>query len=160
MSLERANFIRYIDWSCLWNTGITTPGLDLRVWGGPSACLRLNRRNLRLGILGYGRWWCRAVVSATGEVMKNRITFWAVSARTLALLAATSWLIGCAVVKINPDSTDSVEHSGGADVGRDLATRVCKKAKARGAEVIGTVKKDDKAPEGKGRSVTTFRCRY
>jgi hypothetical protein len=68
--------------------------------------------------------------------------------------------IGCAVVKINPDSTNSVEHGGGEDVGKDLANRACHKAGAVRAEVISTVKKNDKSPPGKGRSVTTFRCIY
>jgi hypothetical protein len=84
----------------------------------------------------------------------------AFAARIAILLCAASLCIGCAVVKINPDSTDSVEHGGGEDVGRNLANRVCHKAKATRAEVISTVKKDDKAPEGKGRYVTTFRCIY
>lgn len=83
--------------------------------------------------------------------MSNRIAY---------LLVATSLLFGCAVVKINPDSTDSVEHAGGADVGKNLANRACHKAKAVRAEVLSTVKKDPTLPEGKGRYVTTFRCIY
>jgi hypothetical protein len=86
-----------------------------------------------------------------GELMSNRIAFF---------LAATSLLVGCAVVKINPDSTDSVEHGGGPQTGRDLANRVCHKARAVRAEVLSTVKKDETAPEGKGRYVTTFKCIY
>ena len=82
------------------------------------------------------------------------------TSRTAAFLLAIPFLFGCAVVRINPDSTDSVEHAGGADVGRDLGNRACRKAGAVRAEVLSTVKKDDALPEGKGRYVTTFRCRY
>jgi hypothetical protein len=81
--------------------------------------------------------------------------------RKLALIASVASLFaGCAVVKINHDGTDSVEHSGGEDVGKQLANRACKKAGAARAEIISTVPKDDSAPEGKGRSVTSFRCIY
>ena len=82
------------------------------------------------------------------------------SMRITTLLLAISLLFGCAVVKINPDSTDSVEHGGGPDKGKELANRACHKAKAVRAEVLTTVKKDPSAPEGKGRYVTTFKCIY
>lgn len=82
------------------------------------------------------------------------------SSRIAVLLLATSLLSGCAVVKINPDSTDSVEHGGGPDKGKELASRACLKAKAVRAEVLSTVQKDPTAPEGKGRYVTTFKCIY
>lgn len=82
-------------------------------------------------------------------------------AGTVAVFAsALSLLIGCAVVKINKDATDSVEHSGGEDVGAELANRACRKVRAVRAEVISTVKKDDSDKSGEGRSVTSFRCIY
>ena len=102
----------------------------------------------------------RVVISDAGEFMNTRMSSLTMGARLAVLLSVTSLLIGCAVVKINPDGTDSVEHGGGEDVGKDLANRACYKAKALRAEVISTVKKDDKAADGKGRSVTTFRCIY
>lgn len=92
--------------------------------------------------------------------MNTRMASPTMSARLAVLLSVISLLVGCAVVKINPDGTDSVEHSGGEDVGKELADRACHKAKAVRAEVISTVQKDEKAPSGKGRSVTTFRCVY
>jgi hypothetical protein len=76
--------------------------------------------------------------------------------RAAILLLPLSLLLGCAVVKINPGSTDTVEHSGGAEVGKDLATQVCARAKAVRADVLSTVEKAD----NKGRYVTTFRCIY
>lgn len=76
--------------------------------------------------------------------------------RAAAPLAPLLLLIGCAVVKINPGSTDTVEHSGGVEVGKDLANRVCAHARARQAEILSTVEK----PADKGRYVTTFRCLY
>lgn len=76
--------------------------------------------------------------------------------RVAALLLPVSLLFSCTVVKINPGSTDTVEHSGGAEVGRDLANRVCGRAKAVRAEILSTVEKE----EAKGRYVTTFRCIY
>lgn len=87
-------------------------------------------------------------------------------ARTVAMIAvATSLFAGCAVVKINHDATDTVEHSGGEEVGAQLANRACTKVGAVRAEVISTVKKDDAKQEDSekpdsGRSVTSFRCIY
>ncbi len=82
-------------------------------------------------------------------------------ARGVAVVAvAAALLVGCTVVKINGDGTDTVEHSGGGDVGAQLANRVCKKARAARAEIISTVPKDESQPSGEGRNVTTFRCIY
>ena len=78
------------------------------------------------------------------------------SLRAALLLAPLCALLGCAVVKINSGSTDTVEHSGGAEVGKDLANQVCARARAVRADVLSTVEKED----SKGRYVTTFRCIY
>lgn len=84
--------------------------------------------------------------------------------RGAVLASAASLLFGCAVVKINHDGTNSVEHSGGDDVGLELANRTCHKARAVRAEIVSTVKKNDKKADSEkpdeGRSVTTFRCIY
>jgi hypothetical protein len=92
--------------------------------------------------------------------MNTQIVSRSTGACAAAALMVVALLSGCAVVKINPDSTDTVEHGGGPDVGKDLAGRACRKAKAVRAEVLSTVKKDESAPEGKGRYLTTFRCVY
>lgn len=80
------------------------------------------------------------------------------------LASAASLLFGCTVVKINHDGTNSIEHAGGDDVGVQLANRACHKARAVRAEIVSTVKKDDKKADSEkpdeGRSVTTFRCIY
>ena len=80
--------------------------------------------------------------------------------RTAVFWLAGSLLAGCTVVKINHDATDSVEHAGGEETGRELANRACHKARAVRAEVISTVQKEGAAQDDKGRYVTTFRCLY
>lgn len=80
--------------------------------------------------------------------------------RAVVLYWSLALLVGCAVVKINKDDTDTVEHGGGDETGQQLANLACHKARAVRAEVIETVKKDESAPEGKGRYLTTFRCLY
>lgn len=74
--------------------------------------------------------------------------------------AAGTSLVGCAVVKINRDATDSVEHAGGEETGRQLANLACHKARAVRAEVISTVQKDVAKNGEKGRYITTFQCVY
>lgn len=76
--------------------------------------------------------------------------------RAAALLLPLCLLPGCTFVKINPGSTDTVEHSGGAEEGKVLANQVCARARAVRAEILSTVEKED----SKGRYVTTFRCLY
>lgn len=93
--------------------------------------------------------------------MNTRIARTLTIAAHAALLSSTvSLLFGCAVVKINKDDTDSVEHSGGEARGKELANLACHKARAVRAEVISTVKKDADGKEGEGRYVTEFRCLY
>jgi hypothetical protein len=87
--------------------------------------------------------------------MMNRRTV-SSGVRAAVLLLPIALVAGCAVVKINPGATDTVEHSGGPEVGKDLANQVCVRAKALRAEVLSTVEKE----AGKGRYVTTFRCLY
>ncbi len=59
-------------------------------------------------------------------------------------------LVGCTVVKINPDATDSVEHAGGDETGRELANRACHKSSGgAGAEVISTQQKEGAAEDDK-----------
>ncbi len=89
--------------------------------------------------------------------MDTRITSPATAVRAAALLLLSSCLVpGCTYVRINPGSTDTVEHSGGAEEGKVLANQVCARAKAVRAEILSTVEKE----AGKGRYVTTFRCIY
>ena len=76
----------------------------------------------------------------------------------VVLLALCLAVSGCAVIKINPDDTNSITYTGGPDVAQDLTTRACRKAHQKSAEIISTVNKDPKLPPGKGRQVTTFRC--
>lgn len=76
------------------------------------------------------------------------------------IACATSLLVGCTVVKINHDGTNSIEHSGGDDVGAELANRACHKAGAMRAEIVSTAKKTDSGQQSEGRSVTSFRCIY
>ncbi|WP_129774448.1 hypothetical protein [Peristeroidobacter soli] len=79
---------------------------------------------------------------------------------SIVLLVAATLFAGCAVVKINHDATDSVEHAGGDEKGKELANRACSKARAVRAEVVSTVQKDAGAPNEKTRYITTFRCIY
>jgi len=78
--------------------------------------------------------------------------------KNIALLAACALLCACTTVKIGKGDTSIIEHEGGADVAKDLATRACQKAGQQSAEIISTVNKDPKAPPGTGKQVTTFRC--
>jgi hypothetical protein len=73
----------------------------------------------------------------------------------LFLLLALS---ACTMVKINPGDTTTIEHEAGADVGKDLATRACRKAGQKTAVIVSSINKDANLPPGTGRQVTTFRC--
>jgi hypothetical protein len=75
-----------------------------------------------------------------------------------AVLLIVFALSACTVVKINPGDTTTIEHEAGADVGKDLATRACRKAGQSKAVIVSTVNKDETQPPGAGRQVTTFRC--
>jgi hypothetical protein len=88
--------------------------------------------------------------------MDARIVPAATALRAAVLLLCSCLAAGCTYVRINPGSTDTVEHSGGAEEGKVLANQVCARAKAVRAEIISTVEKE----AGKGRYVTTFRCIY
>ncbi|MDY6946655.1 MAG: hypothetical protein SXG53_13115 [Pseudomonadota bacterium] len=92
--------------------------------------------------------------------MRDPIDSYTFTLRAAVVCLTALALAGCAMVKINPDSTDSVEHGGGDGTGQQLANLACHKAGAVRAEIIETVKKDESAPQGKGRYVTTFRCLY
>jgi hypothetical protein len=78
--------------------------------------------------------------------------------RLIFLAAFLLALSACTVVKINPGGTTTIEHEGGADVAKDLATRTCRKGGEQTAEIISTVNKDASQPQGTGKQVTTFRC--
>lgn len=78
--------------------------------------------------------------------------------RTSTLLAACVLLSACTTVKINPGDTNSIEHEGGVEAGKDLAARACDKAGGQRAEVVSTVNKKSDLPPGTGQQVTTFRC--
>lgn len=76
----------------------------------------------------------------------------------IALLAACTLVGACTTIKIGAGDTSIIEHEGGADVAKDLATRACQKAGQQSAEIISTVNKNKDAPPGTGKQVTTFRC--
>lgn len=99
-------------------------------------------------------------VNSWGAIMDDRLAAIASVARLAITFVAASLLVSCAVIKLNHDGTNSIEHSGGAETGEELAGRACAKARALRAEVVSTVKKDGNAPQGKERYVTTFRCIY
>ena len=78
---------------------------------------------------------------------------------TRILLLAACLVVGaCTMIKINPGDTSTLEHEGGGDVAKDLATRACHRAGQQSAEVISTVNKNPDLPAGTGKQVTTFRC--
>ena len=74
------------------------------------------------------------------------------------LLALCVALAACTTIKINGDDTSTIEHEPGADVAKELTTRVCTRAGQQGSEIISTVNKDSDLPAGTGKQVTTFRC--
>jgi hypothetical protein len=78
--------------------------------------------------------------------------------RSAVLLSLLVVLGACTTVKINDDDTSTIEHEGGVEVARDLATRVCRRGGQQSAEIISTVNKDPARPAGTGKQVTTFRC--
>jgi hypothetical protein len=78
--------------------------------------------------------------------------------RSVALLALVAVLGGCTMVKIGPGDSSSITYEGGPDVGKDLATRACRKAGQQSAEIISTVNKDASLPTGEGKQIVTFRC--
>jgi hypothetical protein len=78
--------------------------------------------------------------------------------RTIVVAMLCIAVSACAIVKINPDDTETIEYKGGPDVAKDLTRRACNKAGQPSAEIISTVNKDPSLPEGSGRQVTTFRC--
>lgn len=77
---------------------------------------------------------------------------------SVALLALCAIVSACTTIKINPGDTQTIEYEGGAQVAKDLATRVCRRVGQRSAEIISTVNKDSALPAGTGKQVTTFRC--
>jgi hypothetical protein len=92
--------------------------------------------------------------------MRNSIDLLKMALRTVVFLAAVGLLAGCAVVKINDDATDTVDHGGGEEAGKQLANLACHKARAVRAEVISTVQKTGAEHDEKARYTTTFRCLY
>ena len=74
----------------------------------------------------------------------------------LSLLCVS--LGACTTIKINDDDTETIEYEGGAEVAKDLTTRVCKVAGQQSAEIISTVNKDPALPAGTGKQIATFRC--
>ena len=78
--------------------------------------------------------------------------------RSAVLLSLFVALAACTTININGDDTSSIEHEPGADVARDLTTRVCQRAGQQGSEIISTINKDPDLPAGTGKQITTFRC--
>ena len=78
--------------------------------------------------------------------------------RTLLFTLCFAAASACTVVKLNPGDTTTIEYEGGADVGKDLADRACRKAGQQSAEIVSTVNKDKTRTPGSGKQVTTFRC--
>jgi hypothetical protein len=76
-----------------------------------------------------------------------------------AVLSLFCLVLGaCTTIKINDDDTETIEYEGGAEVAKDLTTRVCKVAGQQSAEIISTVNKDPALPAGTGKQIATFRC--
>jgi hypothetical protein len=78
--------------------------------------------------------------------------------RSAVLTALCVVICACTTININGDDTSVIEHEPGAEVAKDLTTRVCVRAGQQGAEIISTVNKDPALPAGTGKQVTTFRC--
>lgn len=78
--------------------------------------------------------------------------------RSGVLLALHVALGACTTLHINGDDTSTIEHEAGAEVAKDLTTRVCQRAGQQSAEIISTVNRDPDLPAGTGKQVTTFRC--
>lgn len=78
--------------------------------------------------------------------------------RTVARFALCATLSACTTIKIGPGDTSSITYEGTVDVGKDLATRACRKAGQQRAEIISTVNKNAALPAGTGKQVVTFRC--
>ena len=76
----------------------------------------------------------------------------------IIVLVACATLSACTTVKINHDDTNTISHEGGAETGKQLAERACKKAGGQSADVVSTVNKDTSLPPGTGKQLTTFRC--
>ena len=78
--------------------------------------------------------------------------------RSVVLASLCLVLGACTTIKVNKDDTSTIEHEGGADVAKDLATRACTRAGQQSAEIISTVNKNPALPAGSGKQVATFRC--
>ena len=78
--------------------------------------------------------------------------------RSVVLCLLCVGLGACTTIKINDDDTETIEYEGGADVAKDLTTRVCQVAGQQSAEIISTVNKDPALPAGTGKQIATFRC--
>lgn len=78
--------------------------------------------------------------------------------RTATLLVAGVFLCACATIKINPGDTNTIQHDGGVEAGKELAASACDRAGHQRAEVVSTVNKKSDLPPGTGKQVTTFRC--
>jgi hypothetical protein len=78
--------------------------------------------------------------------------------RCAELIALCVAISACTTIKIGPGDSSSITYEGGADVGKDLATRACHKAGQQGVEIISTVNKDPSLPPGTGKQIVTFRC--
>ena len=74
------------------------------------------------------------------------------------LLIACVLMSACTTIKINKGDTNTIQHEGGAEAGKDLAARACSRAGGQSAEVVSTVNKNPDLPPGTGKQVTTFRC--
>jgi hypothetical protein len=76
----------------------------------------------------------------------------------IALGACAAFLVGCTMVHINGDATNSIEYKGDESVGRDYAMRACRKGSQNSVEVVSIVNKDETLPPGQGRQIITFKC--
>jgi hypothetical protein len=74
------------------------------------------------------------------------------------LLVACALLSACTIIKVNHGDTNTIEHEGGVEAGKDLAIRACHRAGGQSAEVVSTVNKNADLPPGTGKQLTTFRC--
>lgn len=78
--------------------------------------------------------------------------------RSVVVVTASVLLSACAIVKINHDGTNTIQHRKGVEGGKELAARACAKAGHQIPDGISTVNKDASLPDGEGWQLTTFRC--
>jgi hypothetical protein len=97
-------------------------------------------------------------LSRSGAQYSQRRHQGALAMIRVAVVLASALLSACAIVKINHDGTNTIQHRKGIEGGKDLANRACAKSDSQIADIISTVNKDASLPDGQGWQLTTFKC--